>query len=92
MKIIEVGTGYTSIPANMGAATEIVVEELAKIFEKEKVNYEIFDIKDEIIIVIIILILKISLIYLKYLFIERMLNFLFLYGNLIIIYITNRKK
>ena len=47
MKIIEVGTGYTSIPANMGAATEIVVEELAKIFEKEKVNYEIFDIKDE---------------------------------------------
>ncbi len=47
MKIIEVGTGYTSIPANMGAATEIVVEELAKVFEKEKVNYEIFDIKDE---------------------------------------------
>lgn len=47
MKIIEVGTGYTSIPANMGAATEIVVEELAKVFEKEKVNYEILDIKDE---------------------------------------------
>ena len=47
MKIIEVGTGYTSIPANMGAATEIVVEELAKVFEKEKMNYEIFDIKDE---------------------------------------------
>ena len=45
MKIIEVGTGYTSIPANMGAATEIVVEELAKVFEKEKVNYEILDIK-----------------------------------------------
>lgn len=47
MKIIEVGTGYTSIPANIGAATEIVVEELAKSFEKENVNYEIFDIKDE---------------------------------------------
>lgn len=47
MKIIEVGTGYTSIPANMGAATEIVVEELAKVFEKEKENYEILDIKDE---------------------------------------------
>lgn len=47
MKIIEVGTGYTSIPANMGAATEIVVEELSKVFEKEKINYEIFDIKDE---------------------------------------------
>lgn len=47
MKIIEVGTGYTSIPANMGAATEIVVEELAKVLEKEKVNYEILDIKDK---------------------------------------------
>ena len=47
MKLIEVGTGYTSIPANMGAATEIVVEELAKVFEKDNVNYEVFDIKDE---------------------------------------------
>lgn len=47
MKLIEVGTGYTSIPANMGAATEIVVEELAKVFEKDNINYEIFDIKDE---------------------------------------------
>lgn len=46
MKIIEVGTGYTSIPAQMGAATEIVVEELAKSFEKLNVNYEIFDIQD----------------------------------------------
>ena len=36
MKIIEVGTGYTSIPAKMGAATEIVVEEISKVFEKEK--------------------------------------------------------
>ena len=47
MKLIEVGTGYTSIPASMGAATEIVVEELAKVFEKNNINYEIFDIKDE---------------------------------------------
>ena len=47
MKIIEVGTGYTSIPANMGAATEIVIEELSKVFQKENINYEIFDIKDE---------------------------------------------
>ena len=47
MKLIEVGTGYTSIPANMGAATEIVVEELVKVFDKDNVNYEIFDIKDE---------------------------------------------
>lgn len=29
MKIYEIGTGYTSIPARMGAATEIVVEELS---------------------------------------------------------------
>ncbi len=47
MKIIEVGTGYTSIPAKMGAATEIVIEELAKVFDKNNINYEIFDIKDE---------------------------------------------
>ena len=47
MKIIEVGTGYTSIPAQIGAATEIVVEELAKSFEKQKIDYEIFDIQDE---------------------------------------------
>ncbi len=47
MKIIECGTGYTSIPAQMGAATEIVVEELAKAFKKLNVNYEIFDIQDE---------------------------------------------
>ncbi len=47
MKLIEVGTGYTSIPASMGAATEIVVEELSKVFEKDNINYEIFDIKDE---------------------------------------------
>lgn len=47
MKVIEVGTGYTSIPAKIGAATEIVVEELAKAFEKQNINYEIFDIKDE---------------------------------------------
>ena len=32
MKIYEIGTGYTSIPAKMGAATEIVVEELTKSF------------------------------------------------------------
>ena len=47
MKIIEVGTGYTSIPANGGAATEIVVEELAKVFEKDNINYEIIDIMDK---------------------------------------------
>lgn len=47
MKIIECGTGYTSIPAQMGAATEIVVEELAKSFSKRKINYQIFDVEDE---------------------------------------------
>ena len=47
MKIIEIGTGYTSIPAHMGAATEIVVEGLTKAFMKEKIDVEIFDIKDE---------------------------------------------
>ncbi len=47
MKIIECGTGYTSIPAQMGAATEIVVEELAKSFEKNDIDYEIFDIEDK---------------------------------------------
>ena len=30
MKIYEIGTGYTPIPAQMGAATEIVVEELTR--------------------------------------------------------------
>lgn len=47
MKIIECGTGYTSIPAQMGAATEIVVEELGKSFEKQGVSYVIYDVKDE---------------------------------------------
>lgn len=47
MKIIEVGTGYTSIPAKMGAATEIIVEELSKEFKENNINYEIFDIQDE---------------------------------------------
>ena len=44
-----------------------------------------FEISDEIIIVKIILILKISFRYLKYLLIEKILNFFFGYGNLIII-------
>ncbi len=47
MKIIECGTGYTSIPAQMGAATEIVVEELGKAFKKNNINYVIYDIEDE---------------------------------------------
>ena len=44
MKIYEIGTGYTPIPAQMGAATEIVVEELTRSFIKNGENVEIIDI------------------------------------------------
>lgn len=44
MKIYEIGTGYTPIPAQMGAATEIVVEELTKAFLKQGIPVEIVDI------------------------------------------------
>jgi len=44
MKIYEIGTGYTPIPARMGAATEIVVEELTKSFLKKGIPVEIIDI------------------------------------------------
>lgn len=47
MKIFEIGTGYTSIPAKMGAATEIVVEELAKSFLKNGKDVTIVDIRDK---------------------------------------------
>lgn len=45
MKIYEIGTGYTPIPAQMGAATEIVVEGLTRAFVKQNVPVEIIDIK-----------------------------------------------
>lgn len=45
MKVYEIGTGYTPIPANMGAATEIVVEELTKSMRKKKIEVSIVDIK-----------------------------------------------
>ena len=44
MKIFEIGTGYTPIPAQVAAATESVVEELTKAFIKQKVDVEIIDI------------------------------------------------
>lgn len=44
MKIYEIGTGYTPIPAQISAATEIVVEELTKAFMKQGVPVEILDI------------------------------------------------
>ena len=45
MKIYEIGTGYTPIPARMGAATEIVVEELTRSLLKKGIDVEIIDIK-----------------------------------------------
>lgn len=47
MKIYEIGTGYTPIPAQMGAATEIVVEELTRAFLKQGKNVQIVDIAAE---------------------------------------------
>lgn len=47
MKIYEIGTGYTPIPAQMGAATEIVVEELTRSFLKNGQDAEIIDIQAE---------------------------------------------
>ena len=47
MKIYEIGTGYTPIPAQMGAATEIVVEELTRSFLKNGENAEIIDIQSQ---------------------------------------------
>ncbi len=44
MKIYEIGTGYTPIPAQMGAATEIVVEELSCSFLELGEDVEIIDI------------------------------------------------
>ena len=47
MKIYEIGTGYTPIPAQMGAATEIVVEELTRSFLHNGEDVSIVDIKAE---------------------------------------------
>ena len=44
MKIYEIGTGYTPIPAQIAAATESVVEELTKAFMDRDVDVEIIDI------------------------------------------------
>lgn len=46
MIIYEIGTGYTSIPAKLGAATEIVVEELLKSLMKKGYNTQLVDIQD----------------------------------------------
>ncbi len=44
MKIYEIGTGYTPIPAQVAAATESVVEELTKAFIKKNIDVTILDI------------------------------------------------
>lgn len=44
MKICEIATGYTPVPAQMGAATEIVVEELTRAFLEIGEDVEILDI------------------------------------------------
>ena len=46
MKIYEIGTGYTSIPATISAATEIVVEQLTKAMLEQNVDVNIIDICD----------------------------------------------
>lgn len=45
MKIYEIGTGYTPIPAKMGAATEIVVEGLVKAYQKQNIPVALIDIE-----------------------------------------------
>lgn len=47
MKIYEIGTGYTPIPAQVAAATESVVEELTKAYLKMGIPVEIIDISAE---------------------------------------------
>lgn len=47
MKIYEIGTGYTSIPAQVAAATESVVEELTKAYISMNQPVEIIDISAE---------------------------------------------
>lgn len=46
MKIYEIGTGYTSIPARISAATEIVVEQLTNAMLELGCDVEILDICD----------------------------------------------
>ncbi|MGN0531478.1 MAG: glycosyltransferase family 4 protein [Eubacterium sp.] len=47
MKIYEIGTGYTSIPATISAATEIVIEQLSSAMISNGKDVEIIDIRDK---------------------------------------------
>lgn len=44
MKVYEIATGYTPIPARIGAATEIVAEELTRALVRQNIPVEIVDI------------------------------------------------
>ena len=46
MRFFEIGTGYTSIPADKGAATEIVVENLSRALLAQGHDVTVFDIAD----------------------------------------------
>ena len=46
MRIFEIGTGYTSIPADKGAATEIVVDNLSRSLIKLGHDVTVVDIED----------------------------------------------
>ena len=47
MIVYEIGTGYTPIPAQIGAATEIVVEELSRVLRKKGIEVRILDVQAE---------------------------------------------
>lgn len=47
MRIYEIGTGYTSIPADKGAATEIVAENLSRALIDQGHDVTVVDIADE---------------------------------------------
>ena len=47
MIVYEIGTGYTPIPARIGAATEIVVEELSRALRKQGIEVCILDVQAE---------------------------------------------
>ena len=48
MKIYEIGTGYTPIPATISAATEIIVEELTNAMLKQNAEVTVVDIKSDV--------------------------------------------
>lgn len=45
MKIFEIGTGYTPIPAKVAAATEIIIEQLTKSMLKNNIDITLVDIR-----------------------------------------------